>query len=85
MGSYKEYRNARLAADPELKAEYDALEPEYEQAQEELQAYKKGLAWARKKDSLQGRFRGSICGKVHPEFCGRRGTAMLCDQILQIQ
>ena len=30
MGSYIEYRDAALARDPALKAEYDALEPEYD-------------------------------------------------------
>ena len=37
MGSYKAYRDAALAKDSELRAEYDALGPEYERIQEGLE------------------------------------------------
>ena len=35
MGSYKAYRDAALAEDPELRAEYDALEDEYRKIQKD--------------------------------------------------
>ena len=37
MGSYEDYKDAKFAADPDLKAEYDALGPEYERIQEGLE------------------------------------------------
>ena len=40
MGSYTEYRDAALEKNPELKAEYDALEPEYDIIQAMIDARK---------------------------------------------
>lgn len=40
MGSYKEYRDRALQNDPELKAEYDALAPEYDIIQALIDARK---------------------------------------------
>ena len=41
MSSYEKYRNEALKNDPELKAEYDALTPEYDIIQAMIDARKK--------------------------------------------
>ena len=41
MSSYEKYRNEALKNDPELKAEYDALAPEYDIIQAMIDARKK--------------------------------------------
>ena len=41
MGSYIEYRDAALGGNPALKAEYDALEPEYDIIQTLIDARKR--------------------------------------------
>ena len=40
MSSYEKYRDEALAKDPELKAEYDALQPEYDIIQAMIDARK---------------------------------------------
>lgn len=40
MGSYEKYREEALNRDPQLKAEYDALEPEYDIIQAMIDARK---------------------------------------------
>ena len=40
MGSYIKYRDEELAKDPDLKKEYDALEPEYDIIQAMIDARK---------------------------------------------
>ncbi len=40
MGSYVKYRDEELRKDPQLKAEYDALEPEYDIIQALIDARK---------------------------------------------
>ena len=40
MGSYIKYRNEVMAKDPDLKKEYDALEPEYDIIQAMIDARK---------------------------------------------
>ena len=40
MGSYVKYRDEELKKDPQLKAEYDALEPEYDIIQAMINARK---------------------------------------------
>ena len=40
MGSYVKYRDKELRKDPQLKAEYDALEPEYDIIQALIDARK---------------------------------------------
>lgn len=40
MGSYEKYREEALNKDPQLKAEYDVLEPEYDIIQAMIDARK---------------------------------------------
>lgn len=44
MGSYKAYRDAALAKDSELRAEYDVLEDEYRQIQKDYDEMKQELS-----------------------------------------